>query len=52
MKINDIYGALLPVHQYLHSNLEISREAQIAQKQAQRDDYERTAKKLQDLQQF
>ena len=46
------YRALLPIHQYLHPNLEISREAQIAQKQAQRDDYDRTAKKLRDLQQF
>ena len=46
------YRALLPIHQYLHPNLEISREAQIAPKQAQRDDYDRTAKKLQDLQQF
>ena len=46
------YRALLPIHQYLHPNLEISSEAQIAQKQAQRDDYNRTAKKLQDLQQF
>ena len=46
------YRALLPIHQYLHPNLEISRESQIAQKQAQRDDYDRTAKKLQDLQQF
>ena len=46
------YRALLPIHQWLHPNLEISREAQIAQKQAQRDDYDRTAKKLQDLQQF
>ena len=36
----------------MHPNLEISREEQIAQKQAQRDDYDRTAKKLQDLQQF
>ena len=45
------YRALLPIHQYLHPNLEI-REAQIAQKQAQRDDYDRTAKKLQGLQQF
>ena len=34
------------------SNLEISREGQIAQKQTQRDDYDRTAKKLQDVQQF
>ena len=40
------YRALLPIHQYLHPNLEISREAQIAQKQAQRDDYDQTAKKL------
>ena len=40
------------IHQYLHLNLEISREEQIAQKQAQRDDYDRTAKNLQDLQQF
>ena len=46
------YRALLPIHQYLHPNPEINREAQIAQKQAQRDDYDRTAKKLQDLQQF
>ena len=46
------YRALLPIHQYLHPNLEISGEAQIAQKQAKRDDYDRTAKKLQDLQQF
>ena len=46
------YRALLPIDQYLHPNLEISREAQIAQKQAQRDDYDQTAKKLQDLQQF
>lgn len=28
------YRALLPVHQYLHPSLEISREAQISQKQA------------------
>ena len=46
------YRALLPIHQYLHPNLEISREAPIAQKQAQRDDYGQTAKNLQDLQQF
>ncbi|PFX28561.1 Retrovirus-related Pol polyprotein [Stylophora pistillata] len=46
------YRALLPTHQWLHPNLETSREAQIAQKQAQRDDYDRTAKKLQDVQQF
>ena len=43
------YRALLPIYQYLHPNLEISREAP---KQAQRDDYDRTAMKLQDLQQF
>jgi len=29
------YTALLPIHQYLHPNLEKSREAQIAQKQTQ-----------------
>ena len=46
------YRALPPIHQHLHPNLEISREAQISQKQDQRDDYDRTAKKLQDLQQF
>ena len=46
------YRGLLPIHQYLHPNLEISREAQTAQKQAQRDDYHQTAKKRQDLQQF
>ena len=46
------YRALLPIYQYLHPNLEIRREALIAQKQAQRDDYDRTATKLQDLQQF
>ena len=43
---------LHPIHQNLHPNLEISREGQIAQKQTQRDDYDRTAKKLQDLQQI
>ena len=32
------YWALLPIHQYLHPTLEISGEARIAQKQAQRDD--------------
>ncbi|PFX30005.1 Retrovirus-related Pol polyprotein [Stylophora pistillata] len=37
------YRALLPIHQWPHPNLEISREAQIAQKQARRDDYDRTA---------
>ena len=46
------YRALLPIHHYLHPNLEISREALIAQKQAQHDDYGQTAKKLKDLQQF
>ena len=46
------YRALPPIHQHLHPNLEISREVQIAQKQDQRGDYDRTAKKLQDLQQF
>ena len=48
------YWVLLPIHQYLHPNLEISGEAQIAQKQAwlRPDDYDPTAKKLQDLQQF
>ena len=39
------YRALLPIHQYLHPNLDISREAQMAQKQVQYDDYDRTAKK-------
>lgn len=46
------YKALLPVHQYLHPSLEISREAQIAQKQAQGEHYNRTARQFQDLQQF
>ena len=46
------FRAILPIHQYLHPNLEIGREAQIQQKQAQRDDYDRPAKKLQDIQQF
>ena len=46
------YRAFLPIHQYLHPILEISREAQIAQKQAQVDHYNRTAEQLQDLQQF
>ena len=31
------YRVLLPVHQYLHPSLEISREAKIAQTQAQLD---------------
>ena len=43
---------LLLIHQNLHSNLEISREAQVANKQAQGDHYERKAKKLQVIQQF
>ena len=43
---------LLPIHQNLHTNLEISREAQVAHKQAQSDHYGRKAKKLQVLQQF
>lgn len=46
------YRALLPIYQRLHPNLEASREAQIAQKQAQREDYHRTAKKIQNVQQF
>lgn len=46
------HRALLPVHQYLHLSLEISREAQIAQKQARGDHYNWTAKQFQDLQQF
>ena len=43
---------LLPIHQNLHANLEISREAQVAHKQAQGDHYNRKAKKVQVLQQF
>ena len=46
------YRALLPIHQYLHPNLERSREAQIAQKQTQADFYNQTAKQLQDLKQY
>ena len=46
------YQALLPVHQYLPHSLEQNREALIAQKQSQVDHYNRTAKQLQDLQQF
>ena len=46
------YRALLPIHQYLHPNLEKSREAQIAQKQTQADYYNQKAKQLQDLQQY
>lgn len=37
------YRVLRLVHQYLHPSLEISREAQIAQKQAQGEHYNRTA---------
>ena len=43
---------LLPIHQNLHANLEISREAQVAHKHAQGDHYDPKAKKLQVLQQF
>ena len=43
---------LLPIHQNLHANLEISREPQVAHKQAPGDHYDRKAKKLQVLQQF
>ena len=46
------YRALLPIHQYLHPNLEKSREAQIAQKQIQEDYYNQKAKQLQDLKQY
>ena len=46
------YRALLPIHQYLHPNLEKSREAQIAQKQTQADYYNQKAKQLQDLKQY
>ena len=46
------YRALLPIHQYLHPNLERSREAQIAQKQTQADYYNQKAKQLQDLKQY
>ena len=46
------YRALLPIHQYLHPNLEKSREAQIAQKQTQADYYNQKAKRLQDLRQY
>ena len=46
------YRALLPVHQYLHPSLVISREAQIAQKHAQGEHYNQTARQFQDLQQF
>ena len=41
---------LLPFHQNLHANLEISREAQVVHKQAQGDHYDRKAKKVQVLQ--
>lgn len=43
---------LPPIHQNLHANLEISREAQVAHKEAQGDHYERKAKKVQVPQQF
>ena len=43
---------LLPIHQNLHANLDISMEVQVAHKQAQGDHYDRKAKKLQVLQQF
>ena len=43
---------LLLIHQNLHSNLEITREAQVAHKQAQGDHCDWKAKKLQVLQQF
>ena len=46
------YRALLPIHQYLHPNLEKSREAQIAQKQTQANYYNQKAKQLQDLKQY
>ena len=46
------YRALLPIHQYLHPNLERSREAQIAQKQTQADYYNQRGKQLQDLKQY
>lgn len=46
------YQALFPVHQYLPRSLEQSREPQIAKKQSQVNHYNRTAKQLQDLQQF
>ena len=46
------YRALLPIHQYLHPNLEKSREAQIAQEQTQADYYNQKAKQLQDLKQY
>ena len=43
---------LLPIYQNLHANLEISRKAQLAHKQARGVLYYRKAKKLQVLQQF
>ena len=43
------YKALLPIHKYLHPNLELSREAQIAQEQTQVDYYNQKAKQLHDL---
>ena len=38
--------ALLPIHQYLHPNLENSREVQIAHKWTQADYYDQKAKQL------
>ena len=46
------YRALLPIHQYLHPNLEKSREAQIVQKQTQADYYNQKAKQLQNQKQY
>ena len=46
------YRALLPIHQYLHPNLEKSREVQIAEKQTQADHYNQKAKQYQDLKQY
>ena len=46
------YRALPPIHQYLHPNLEKSREAQIVQKQIQADYYNQKAEQLQNLKQY
>ena len=46
------YRAILPIHQYLHPNLEKSREVQTAQKQTQANYYNLKAKLLQDLKQY
>ena len=43
---------LLPIHQNLHANLEISGEAQVTHQQAQGDHYEWKVKKVQVPQQF